>query len=223
MKPRPVRHPRTLLLLFAREPVPGQVKTRLQPALGEQATLQLHEDLIRHMARTVAGSGLCPWRFCVAGDPAHPLFTALTRSGNGLPPLVQQGDDLGARMHSAARSALSDHDRVILLGADCASVDARYLEQAMTELQAGWDVVLGPAEDGGYVLLGLRSAEWPLFEDMPWGSGSVVAETRQRLQAASACWSELPLRWDVDRPEDLARLAKLPRWLGDREVPPEEN
>lgn len=222
MTPSSVRDPGTLLLLFAREPVPGQVKTRLQPALGERATLQLHEDLIRHMARTVAGSALCAWRFCVAGDPDHPLFTALTRSGNGLPPLAQQGDELGARMRSAARDALAEHDRVILLGADCASVDAPYLERAVMELQSGMDVVLGPAEDGGYVLLGLGSAEWPLFEGVPWGTASVMAETRQRLQAASACWSELALRWDIDRPEDLSRLSMLPEWLGDR-VPPAAN
>lgn len=219
MKTPSVRHPDTLLLLFAREPVAGRVKTRLQPALGEEGTLRLHEDLIRHMARIVAGSGLCHWRFCVAGDPSHPLFAALTRSGSGLPPLAQQGEDLGERMRNAARTALSGHRQVILLGADCASVDARYLELAVTELRAGQDIVLGPAEDGGYVLLGLKSGEWPLFEGMPWGSASVVAETRKRLRGTSACWSELPLRWDVDWPVDLARLATLPDWLGDR-MPP---
>lgn len=219
MTPSSVRHPDTLLLLFAREPVRGQVKTRLQSALGEEGTLRLHEDLIRHTARMVAGSGLCPWRFCVAGDPAHPLFTELSGPGQARAPLTQQGDGLGQRMRHAAAIALSGHERVILLGADCASVDASYLALAMAELEAGHDVVLGPAEDGGYVLLGLGSSEWPLFEDMPWGSASVMAETRRRLQRTSACWSELPLRWDVDRPDDLARLARLTGWLGDR-VPP---
>ncbi|MEX1196293.1 MAG: TIGR04282 family arsenosugar biosynthesis glycosyltransferase [Pseudohongiellaceae bacterium] len=219
MKTSPVRHPDTLLLLFAREPVTGRVKTRLQPALGEADTLRLHEDLTRHMARTVAGSGQCQWRFCVAGDPTHPLFTALTRSGNGLPPLAQQGEDLGERMHNAVHTALAGHEQVILLGADCASVDASYLEQAVMALRTAQDVVLGPAEDGGYVLLGLKSDRWPLFADMPWGTASVVSQTRERLRGASACWSELPPRWDVDRPEDLGRLAGLPQWLGDSAPP----
>lgn len=215
----PVRYPDTLLLLFAREPVPGRVKTRLQTVLGRDATLRLYEELVRHMARTAAGSGLCPWRFCVDGDPAHPLFTSLTRAGNGMEPLRQTDGDLGERMLHATRDALSVHDHVLLVGVDCASVDGAYLGEAMAQLHAGRDVVVGPAEDGGYVLLGLSGTDWPLFADMPWGSDSVMPQTRQRLRGSGANWMELPQRWDVDWPVDLARLSVLPQWLGD-EVPP---
>lgn len=205
-------YPDTLLLLFAREPVRGQVKTRLQPVLGESRTLQLHEELIRHTAGMVSDSGLCPWRFCVAGDPHHALFGRL--SAGGLPALAQQGGDLGARMSHAVREGLSQYRQVILLGADCASVDADYLQEALAQLSAGRDVVIGPADDGGYVLLGLGSADWPLFNDMPWGSDRVLDETLHRLSGTTADWCLLEMRWDVDRPEDLQRLSRLPHWSG---------
>ncbi len=209
-------YPDSVLLLFAREPVRGQVKTRLQGALGEEGTLRLHEDLIRHSARMVSQSGLCPWRFCVAGDPGHPLFLSLS---DDLPPLRQTGGDLGERMALAVDQALRHSRHVILLGADCASVDAAALGQALAALHEGRNAVLGPAEDGGYVLLGLDDARWLDFTDMPWGTSAVLELTHQRLRQSGADWCELPPGWDVDRPADLSKLDRLQYWLGDAPPP----
>ncbi|MGM0633662.1 MAG: TIGR04282 family arsenosugar biosynthesis glycosyltransferase [Pseudomonadota bacterium] len=213
---RSVHYPDTMLLLFAREPVRGQVKTRLQGALGEEGTLRLHEDLIRHSARMVSQSGLCPWRFCVAGDPVHPLFLSLS---DGLAPLRQTGSDLGERMALAVDQALRDSRHVILLGADCASVDAAALGQALAALHDGRNAVLGPAEDGGYVLLGLDDPRWLDFSDMPWGTSAVLDLTRQRLRQSGTDWCELAPGWDVDRAADLSKLARLRDWLGDAPPP----
>ena len=210
------RHADTLLLLFAREPVRGRVKTRLQGALGEAGTLRLHEDLIRHSARMVQRSGLCPWRFCVAGDPDHGLFQTLRAD---LAPVRQRGEDLGERMATAAAEALQHWRHVILLGTDCASVDAAVLAQALEALECGRNVVLGPAADGGYVLLGLDDVGWLSFRGMPWGTSAVLALTRARLRESGADWCELPTGWDVDHPADLARLAQLEGWLGDAPPP----
>ena len=119
--------------------------------------------------------------------------------------LVQEGQDLGARMAYAARSALTRAESVILVGTDCPDLSPEFLKAAIAGLEHQ-DAVLGPALDGGYVLLGLRSVESSLFERMPWGSDRVAYVTEQRLDALGWQWSRLaPLR-DVDRPEDLAYL-----------------
>lgn len=200
------------ILLFAREPVAGAVKTRMEPVLGADGALALHRALIRHMAGVLDEAALCPWRYCVAGDPGHPVFRA--RDSMDWPAWSQEGVDLGERMRNAADRALREAGAVVLVGADCVSVDRSCLEEALTALAGGHDVVLGPAEDGGYVLLGLRGTQWPLFADMPWGSARVLPETRDRLRASGARWVELAPRWDVDRPEDLPRLRELDSWRG---------
>jgi len=112
-------------------------------------------------------------------------------------------------MAFTARELLKDHDYVVLVGSDCASVGAAYLEQALAALESGEQIVFGPAEDGGYVLLGLRCVPDSLFEQVPWGEAQVMAKTRQNLAAAGLSWFELAPRWDVDRPQDLPRLASL--------------
>lgn len=206
------RFPDARILLFAREPVAGAVKTRMEPVLGADGALSLHVALIRHMAGLLDEAGLCPWRYCVAGDPAHPVFRE--RASTDWPAWPQEGADLGERMRDAANRALQEAGAVLLVGADCASVDRDCLAEALSALAGGHDVVLGPAEDGGYVLLGLRDTQWPLFDDISWGTAHVMRQTRERLRASGARWYELSPRWDVDRPEDLQRLQELDSWRG---------
>ena len=98
---------------------------------------------------------------------------------------------------------------VILVGADCPLLEARHLASAFDWLQQGEDAVLGPAEDGGYVLLGLRRVNRALFRDIPWGGDQVLALTRQRLAQLGWRWRELEPLWDLDRPADLDRLGAV--------------
>ncbi len=204
-----LRYPDGCLAVFAKAPIAGRVKTRLEPKLGRQAVLELHEQLIRQAWHRAMAARLAPVQLWVSEQPEHPLFRELC-------PLRhihrQQGADLGERMQAAATAALQRAEFVVLVGADCPSVDSAYLETAMAQLQAGREAVLGPAEDGGYVLLGLRRSDKALFRDIPWGSDRVLACTRQRLDACGYDWAELPPRWDVDRPQDLSRLAALSDW-----------
>ncbi len=109
-------------------------------------------------------------------------------------------------MHHAAASALGDSDAVVLVGADCPGLGLDYMRRALDCLEQGADAVVGPAEDGGYVLLGLKRAAPELFHDMPWGSDQVLTKTRQRLRKLGWRWLELSVLWDLDRPEDLERL-----------------
>ena len=101
----------------------------------------------------------------------------------------------------------------MIVGSDCPAVTAQDIRRASRMLEAGIDAVLGPAEDGGYVLLGLAQPCGSLFRGMPWGRSSVLEETRARLRTLGWVWCELSTRWDVDRPEDVQRLLSEPAWV----------
>jgi len=126
------------------------------------------------------------------------------RLGASLHP--QAEGDLGARMQRAFESALALSPRAILVGSDIPALSAQYLRDADRALRRGGDAVIGPAEDGGYVLIGLSRCDAALFRDIPWGGSEVLAETRRRIAALGWRVTELPALWDVDRPEDLERL-----------------
>lgn len=203
------RYPQGRILFFAKTPVAGRVKTRLQPVLGEEGALALHRRLIRFGWQQLQCSAQAPMQLWASAEGGQDFFSQLA----GVQHIHQQvGGDLGARMHHATQAALADAEFVVVVGADCPSVDGAYVAQALSLLAAGEPVVLGPAEDGGYVLVGLRAPTPAVFHDISWGQPQVMAQTRQRLRQAGITWRELPLRWDVDRPEDLARLEALPGW-----------
>jgi rSAM/selenodomain-associated transferase 1 len=191
----------TLLIQFAREPVPGQVKTRMFPHLSADQACELHCDLVQWTAQQLLASGLGPVQLAVAGDPGQPLFT---RSLNrGVSELVEQrGEDLGERMFHALAEALESFRRVILVGSDCPSIDGAYLAAAVESLQRV-PVVLGPALDGGYVLIGATRVDRQLFAGITWGSEQVMSQTRERLEQLRWDYEELASLADVDRPADL--------------------
>ena len=202
--------PRGCLVLYTRTPVAGRVKTRMHGVLGEAGALALHKALIEYTYRNLAQAALCPvqlWVATEAGEEASNAYFLSLTSRQAI--FRQRAGDLGTRMRHTAEAVLANADYVVIVGTDCASVDPAYLRQALAALEAGTDIVIGPAEDGGYVLLGLRSAPVALFENVPWGSERVMAVTRENLRAAGLSWQELPMRWDVDTPDDLARLSAL--------------
>jgi hypothetical protein len=195
--------PEAVVLVFAKAPQPGRVKTRLIPAIGADGAAALHERLVREtLARICGQPGLAVELWC-APDPGHALFAELARA-HALTLRRQCEGDLGARLWHAAARALRDAPRVLLVGSDCPELDGTYLREAAALLcRPDTDAVLGPAVDGGYVLLGLKRAEVALFTGMPWGSDRVAALTRERMQRLDWRWRELPALRDVDRPEDL--------------------
>ncbi|MEM8499686.1 MAG: TIGR04282 family arsenosugar biosynthesis glycosyltransferase [Pseudomonadota bacterium] len=192
--------------IFARAPVLGKVKTRLGPALSDEAILTLHKKLVRHCVRQVSNAGVGPMQLWVDQLPAHPFLKKLTSEYRGLTIHVQQGLDLGQRMATAIASV--DSLPVILIGSDCPSIDADYLNLATAALEKS-DVVLGPAADGGYVLIGSRSDTPPVFDDIEWGSAQVLRQTQAALDQAGWSLSTLPQRSDIDRPEDLAEARRF--------------
>lgn len=197
------------IMVFAKAPTPGQVKTRLIPSLGESGAALLQRQLIERTLRTAEEARLGTLELWCAPGPDDPFFAACAqRHGIGL--RTQCDGDLGARMAHALESALAAGSPGLLIGCDCPALTPAYLQEAAAALVDGNDAVFGPAEDGGYVLIGLaRHPPAQLFAGIPWGTATVMQETRARLARGKLRWCELALMWDVDRPEDLQRLHQL--------------
>jgi uncharacterized protein len=196
--------PDSVLLIFCKAPVAGQVKTRLQPALSAEQAVAAHEGLTRVTLDRAFQTPLCAVRLYCAPDTGHAFFRQCAKA-YPLTLSTQCGGDLGERMLNAFGEALSEYRHAILTGCDCPSLTADDLQQALTALQNGNDAVIAPAEDGGYVLIGLNAPQPCLFENMRWSNSQVMEETRRRAAAASLSVHELALQWDVDTPADWER------------------
>jgi rSAM/selenodomain-associated transferase 1 len=198
--------PRARVAVFAKAPVPGAVKTRLAPVLGPDGAAALHAGLVRHALSTATLAALGPVELWCSPDESHPFF-ARCAAQFALTLHRQRGDDLGERMLAAFDHGHAAGDRVVLIGSDCPSLAPANLREAAAAL-ATHDAAIAPAEDGGYVLVALARPVPALFAGIAWGGSTVMARTRERLAEARVRWAELPAHWDVDRPEDYARLAR---------------
>jgi rSAM/selenodomain-associated transferase 1 len=197
------------VLVFARAPLPGRAKTRLAPRLGEWGAARLQARLTLRALRTALGARC--GRVELHGAPrADAQLFLYCKNFFRVELAGQRGADLGARMHRSLARALRRHRAAIVIGTDCPALRPRDLRRACRLLQGCCDAVIGPAEDGGYVLLGARRVSPALFEGIAWGGADVCAATRQRLARLGLRWRELPALWDLDRPEDLDRLARGP-------------
>jgi rSAM/selenodomain-associated transferase 1 len=194
------------VIVFARAPLAGRVKTRLAARLGAAGAASLHRRLIRAALDAASASRCGPVE--LHATASHAWLRAVSRHGK-ITLRLQQGRDLGERMARATRAALRRHRRVVLIGSDCPELGPREIARAARWLAGGTDAVLAPARDGGYALIALRRPAEFLFRGMPWGSERVCGETVARLARAGWRTRALGAVSDIDRPEDLARL----RWL----------
>jgi rSAM/selenodomain-associated transferase 1 len=207
---------RTRIVIFAKAPVPGRVKTRLIPALGEIGAARLAHKMLQATVKEAIAANLSIPELCV--DP-HPLDAAWQEF---LPAehlrVTAQGDgELGERLARAAKRSTLLGEHVLLIGTDCPGLDRGRLRAAALALEAH-DAFLHPTEDGGYALLGLRRFDPSLFEGIAWSTDRVAAETIARIEALG--WSVAigeTLR-DVDEPEDLPHVCH-PRKSGDPDGP----
>lgn len=202
------QYPNAVLMIFCKAPVPGQVKTRLIPALTAEQAAELHCELsIKTLQRATLGN-LCSVQLWCAPTTDHVFFS---ESATSYPLILkqQQGADLGERMHHAFCSARADYSHALLMGCDCPSLTGQDIEQALIALSQEHEVVLAPAEDGGYVLIGLNQPRPELFTDMPWGTAQIFAKTRNCIEQYKLEYYQLSEQWDVDTPEDLERYIHL--------------
>ncbi|HET98669.1 MAG TPA: DUF2064 domain-containing protein [Desulfurivibrio alkaliphilus] len=206
------------LLLFTRYPRPGEVKTRLIPALGETGAARLQRRLCEAVVEVAR-------EFRRSRPPGKTLLTVCTTGadeqrfrswlGPDLEYRRQATGGLGERMNSAATTALNPADRrhrerprpeaLLLVGSDLPGLNSELLHQAATALR-DHDVVLGPAQDGGYYLIGLKEPHPRLFIDIAWGTERVLEQTRAAGKRLGLKAALLPPLSDIDRPEDLAEL-----------------
>ncbi|GAA3910957.1 TIGR04282 family arsenosugar biosynthesis glycosyltransferase [Halomonas cibimaris] len=197
------------LHLLAKAPVPGRAKTRLMPRLGAHGAASAHAEMVRrcvaHACRALPAAQVTLW---TALDHGHPLFAEL-KQRLGIHLAAQPEGHLGVRIrHALAGSAGPS----MIMGSDCPSITPELI-QACADSLATHPVVILPAEDGGYGLIGTRGLTpadaRALFHDIPWGGDEVLAVTRARL-AARGLEAAFPATvWDVDRPEDWQRYRRL--------------
>lgn len=191
--------------IFAKAPRPGFAKTRLIPALGAFGAARLQRRLTLRTIATASRfspNGVTLW---CAPDTRARFFRALARR-YAIELATQSDGELGERMH---RAFVAHGGPLLLIGTDCPALTGHHLVAAEEALRNGNDAVFIPAEDGGYVLVGLRCPCPEAFRDIAWSTAHVMAQTRQRLRDAGLRWKELDPLWDIDRPADLARLERL--------------
>lgn len=195
------------IAILAKAPVAGLAKTRLIPALGAEGAAALQARFIRATLEKTLEARTGPVSLWCAPDAGHPLFAELSIA-HPIRLHVQPDADLGIRMLRAIETAMGP---AIVIGTDCPPIDAAMLRTAASMLRGNdagrADVVLGPARDGGYGLIGMRKPEPSLFQDMVWSTSNVAEESRQRAISAGLTLRETELIWDVDQPEDLRLLA----------------
>lgn len=195
------------LLVFTKSPVLGEVKTRLQPDYSKEQSLALHKKLLLDtLVLTEKLSGLDVELCCTPNR--NTMF--FLECENNFPVMLsnQQGEDLGERMAFSFSVALQTYNKVIIIGTDCPAMNKDYIEQAIEALEHH-DAVIGPAADGGYVLLGLKNFSPELFSNISWGTDKVLDETKKRLNQLACPYKELAIMHDIDCAEDLLRHKEL--------------
>lgn len=193
-----------VLLIFARYPEPGKVKTRLARTLGPQAAAQLYK-LVAETLVSRLKVGQKAWdKTIVFYDPPGKAESMRDWLGEGLSYLPQEGKDLGERLSNAVSTAFeSGARRVVVIGSDCLAVTVEVLAQAFQHL-CHKDVVIGPAEDGGYYLIGLSRETPELFFAVDWGTEKVFGQTLERIKRLELSFTTLKTLRDLDEPRDLS-------------------
>jgi len=187
-------------VVFGREPIPGAVKTRRAASVGDEAAAAIDRELLAHTLRVATAVG-ADTVLSVAEAPARsfrpPIDVAVE---------IQAAGDLGHRLAVAVERRFAEgYGRVVVIGSDCPELQPRHLEAALEGL-AAHPVVLGPAEDGGYWLIGLCAPVPGLFTNLPWSTADVLELTRGRLRELELAWLELDALHDLDTEADLRRV-----------------
>lgn len=188
------------LIIFVKNRIPGRTKTRLAQSIGDEAALQVYDELLVHTHAATIGLNACKWVF-FSDFPEKE--NSLWQQGYELE--VQQGKDLGERMQLAFEKCFSQGARrVCIIGSDCFELEAEHLKKAFEVLRHK-DVVLGPAADGGYYLLGLQEQQPELFQHKVWSTPEVLADTLDDCKRLGLSVEQLTQLHDLDNIQDLKR------------------
>ena len=197
------------LLIFAKRPVPGMVKTRLVPAISPEQAADLYRCMLGDiMAKVQSNPRFDSYLFYLETNGACDYFGIYAP---GITLLPQKGKDLGEKMAEAFHAVFSrGYATAIIVGSDAPDLPLHYIEAAFDRLERReCEAVFGPCEDGGYYLLGMRMLNTALFRDVPWSSNEVLAVSLERAREAGIKVSLLPVWHDVDEAADLERRELL--------------
>jgi len=190
-----MEHRKRAILIFSKSPESGKVKTRLRPFLTDEQCLSLHIALLRDTINKCSAVPADLFLYLTAHTP----LTFIT----DLPVKIQEGADLGERMRNAFSENLANYKKVLITGIDSPGYPISAFEEAFLALDH-YDLVLGPCDDGGYYLIGLRKMIPQIFENVPWGTSEVLKTTL--ALSPRTMTTLLPLSYDIDLPADLDRL-----------------
>jgi len=195
--------PDARLVVFAKAPVTGQMKTRLIPHIGAVDATQLHRLMTTHILKIASESDICPVELWCTPDETNEYFQEM-KNRFPISLFTQLGKDLGERMFNAASQVLNRAQQVVIIGSDCPQFTPKHLTDAI-QFVATEDnnAVLTPAFDGGYVLIGMNKVDQRLFDKISWGTSDVLTQTRNVLQEIGWRWHELSTLHDVDEVADL--------------------
>lgn len=186
-----------VLIVFIRNPVPGKVKTRLAAEIGENKANRVYLQLLN---RT--------FKLCAARHEDITIYfsdfidRSLSPDMMGAQLYIQKGKHLGVRMYAAIDEQLLNHKKVVLIGSDCPGLSHSILDKAFKSLERS-DIAIGPAEDGGYYLIGMKEPVHTCFENISWGSNQVLGQTMKSMEHAQKTCSLLPELRDLDTLDDL--------------------
>jgi rSAM/selenodomain-associated transferase 1 len=192
------------IAILAKAPIPGAVKTRLIPTIGAHAAAVLQERLTEHAIATALAADVGPVTLWCSPDATHSTFLKLVMQQRIILKRQPEGD-LGARMLAATAAGSGP---VLVIGTDCPALTELHLRGAANALREGNEIVIIPAEDGGYVLIGTRTPQPAIFADIAWGTNTVLADTRTRVIEQRLSLIEQPPLWDVDTEAEYARLER---------------
>ena len=207
MNDQVLKYPDCVILVFAKAPVIGQVNTRLVPYITAEQAARLHEEFTRDRLRMCTMAQLCNVQLWCSPGTEHPFFSDCSQR-YGVRLHTQKGNNLGERMSAALKIMLGKYKKIVIMGTDAPALEIDTIDAVVNELEHR-DIVLVPAEDGGYVLLAASMHHQDLLVDVPWGTDSVLASTVNNIERLGLDYSLLGECWDVDRPEDLERYMAL--------------
>jgi len=195
------------LIVFIKSPEPGKCKTRLMPFLSAKQASEFYKSLVITCLDNLASLSETPIALYTYPDSGHPFIQAIN---NNYPVTLhnQSGNNLGERMHHAINASLKTHNQCVLIGTDCPLIDTAYINDAFNSLQQH-DMVFGPAEDGGYVLVGATKTQTNIFSNINWGTNKVLQQSLKNNKTAGFTTDLLQLLWDIDTPEDYLHYQSL--------------
>jgi len=195
------------LIVFIKAPIPGQCKTRLIPYMSAQAASEFYMSLVRSCLDNIKSLDNTDIAIYTYPDLNHPFISEIkqkyAREIN-----LQKGDDLGERMHHALQHSLKNYSKAVLIGTDCPVMDKDYIEQAFNQLNKH-EMVYGPSEDGGYVLVGATQVSDAVFSNINWGTDKVLEQSLQNINATNYNVHILATLWDIDTPEDYIKYQQI--------------